>query len=121
MTHKTAEVELNKEKAALVLKLIDRANRLGDEIKLVQSLIKSSNFSEREAQVMHDELDIVRDYREVTLERIALITLGDQKPVTPNDPAYQPVGLGTLGEDEDECKAKGWDAARKAMFEASAK
>ncbi|MEJ8027178.1 hypothetical protein WKH82_17370 [Acinetobacter baumannii] len=124
MTEKTAEVELGKEKAALVLKLIDRANKLGDEIKLLQSLIKSKGHSERELNLLHDELDAVRDYREITLERIAVITLGDQsQPLNPNHPDYQPVGLGSLGElDDEEVKLiDGWEAARSAMFEASKK
>lgn len=118
MKQKTAEVELSQEKARLVLKLIDRANRLGDEVQLVQSLLKAGGYTEREEQLLHDELDVVRDYREVTLERIAVLTLGDQKPVTPNDPEYHPVGLGSLGEEDEE---DGWDKARSAMFEASKK
>ena len=122
MTQKTAEVELTQEQSVLVLKLIDRANRLGDEVKLLQSLLKAGGYTDREEQLLHDELDVVRDYREVTLERIAVITIGDQRPVTPNDPKYQPVGLGSLGEMDDEDQpADGWEAARSAMFEASKK
>ncbi|HEO0817021.1 TPA: hypothetical protein U9M35_002877 [Acinetobacter baumannii] len=123
MTEKTAEVELSGEKATLVLKLIDRANRLGDEIKFLQSIIKLKGHSERELNLLHDELDVVRDYREITLERIAVITLGDQSKLNPNHPDYQPVGLGSLGElDDEEVKLiDGWEAARSAMFEASKK
>lgn len=78
MTIKTAEVEISKETQALVLKLIDRANKLADEVTLLQSVIKAGGHTDRMEQVLHDELDVVRDYREVTLERIALLTLGDQ-------------------------------------------
>lgn len=78
MTTQTAEVELSKETQAVVLKLIDRSNRLGDEVALIQSIIKAGGHTERMEQVLHDELDVVRDYREVTHERIALLTLGDQ-------------------------------------------
>lgn len=100
MTQQTAEVEIPKEKAALVLKLIDRANKLADEVALLQSIIKAGGISEREEQLLHDELDVVRDYREVTLERVAVLTLGDQsqKPLSPDHPDYQPVGLGSMGE-----------------------
>lgn len=124
MKTKTAEVELTKENEALTLKLIDRANKLADEIKLLQSVIKAGGHSARHAQLLHDELDVVRDYREVTLERIAVLTLGDLSPKTPNDPEYQPAGLGALGEldSEEEDKAlKGWDVMRGAMFNASVK
>lgn len=101
MTQQVAEIEIPKEKQALVLKLIDRANRLGDEMKLIQALVKIPGYGERELNLLHDELDVVRDYREITLERIAVITLGDQsKQPTPNDPDHKPVGLGALGEDD---------------------
>lgn len=102
MQQQTAEVEISAEDKALVLKLIDRANKLNDEIVLIQSVIKAGGQQKRLEQVLHDELDIIRDYREVTLERIALLTLGDQsEQPTPNDPNYQPVGLGALGDDEE--------------------
>lgn len=124
MTEKTAEVELSNEKAALVVKLIDRANKLGDEIKLLQSLIKAKGYSERELNLLHDELDAVRDYREITLERIAVITLGDlSQPVNPNHPDHQPVSLGLLGEldDEEVQLTDGWEATRSATFGAGKK
>ncbi len=125
MTQQTAEVEIPKEKAALVLKLIDRANKLADEVALLQSIIKAGGISEREEQLLHDELDVVRDYREVTLERIGVLTLGDlSKPLSPDHPDYQPAGLGSLGEmdsDYSEDNLKGWEIAREAMFNASVK
>jgi hypothetical protein len=118
MKQLTAEVELTAEKQALALKLIDRTNRLGDEISMLQSLLKLGGYEEREEQLLHDELDVVRDYREITLERIALLTLGDlSKQPTPNDPDYQPAGLGTLDSDAED----GWEVAREAMFNASKK
>lgn len=126
MTQQTAEVELPKEKAALVLKLIDRSNKLEDEIKLLQSSIAAGGISKREEQLLHDELDVVRDYREVTLERVAVLALGDksEKPLSPDHPDYKPVGLGSLGEmdsDYNEGNLKGWEDAREAMFNASVK
>lgn len=118
MKQKTVEVELTSEKQALALKLIERCNRLGDEIKMLQSLLKLGGYAKREEQLIHDELDVVRDYREITLERIAVLTLGDlSEAPTPNDADHQPVGLGALdSEDED-----GWEVARAAMYEASKK
>ncbi|MFU9046332.1 hypothetical protein ACNAUY_08055 [Acinetobacter tibetensis] len=126
MTQQTAEVELPKEKAALALKLIDRSNKLEDEIKLLQSIIAAGGVSSREEQLLHDELDVVRDYREVTLERVGVLVLGDksQKPLPPDHPNHQPVGLGSLGEmngDYSEDNLKGWEIAREAMFNASVK
>ena len=47
MTQQTAEVEIPKEKAALVLKLIDRANKLADEVALLQSIIKAGSDGRR--------------------------------------------------------------------------
>lgn len=117
MNTQTMEVDIPKEKQALLVKLIDRTNKLEDEIRLIQSVIKANGNEKREEQLLHDELDILRDYREVTLERIAVMALGDKKPPTPNDSDYQPAGLGSLGElDADEGEKdplRGWDASVK--------
>lgn len=124
MTIQTAEVDIPQEKQALLVKLIARSNKLGEEIELLQSIIKTGGQTQREEQLLHDELDVVRDYREVTLERIAVLALGDKKQPTPNDPGYQPTGLGSLGEldaDYSEDSLRGWEAAREAMFNASVK
>jgi len=99
MKQQTAEVEVSQENAARILKLIDRANKLGDEVKLLQSILKGSKLSDREEQLLHDELDVVRDYREVTLERIALLSLGDLSKGAVEHTGQQPA-LGCLDGDE---------------------
>lgn len=100
MEMKTAEVELTAENQALALKLIDRANRLGDELLLLQSIIKAGGHSDRVKNLYHDELDVVRDYREITLERIALATLGDRsEPTDVEKAAITAASLGALEEE----------------------
>lgn len=104
MQQQTKEIELSTKDAQIVLGLIDRVNRLTDEISELQVLAAAGQGDMPDAHwyALHDELDAATDYRECIVGRIARLTLSEAEleQITPNHPDYQPAGLGSLGEDD---------------------